>query len=874
MKSSSPPRWPDRFLKWYCSKEVLETLQGDLYELYQIRSKEKGRFIADLLFTLDVIDACRPFAFKKKKVFDSNNTVMIGHYLKVSGRNLLRHKAYAMMNIGGLGLALACCILFILYMKDELSFDTFHEKQSRIYRITSEMDHDESSGWEDYKSGKTGMIQGPEFKNSIPEIEDYTRLTDITFIVRHESELVKERSLYVDESFFSTFSFSLLKGDPRTALHEPNSVVMTEATAIKYFGTTDVVGKSIELGVDGKFENFMVTGLIERSPGNSSIPLTMLVPFSHRTRGNEDPGWMNFYLNTFVVLHPQANVKDVEAKFSEVFLKKAGDQLAEVKKQWGFNGKCNFGLQPLAEMHLQPEMDLSSGLSDGREPMYIYILGAIAIFILLIACINFINVAIAQSLKRSKEVGVRKVVGSMRSQLMGQFLGEAFTICFMAFVLAGVMAWLCLPLFNQLTEKNMSLSYLADWRLIAGILILFVTTTMAAGFYPAIIYSGFKPVNALYGNQRLNSKSYLAKGLVVLQFALSGILIISTVAVYSQFNFIINKDLGFNEKDLVTISLPWWRKNDQAFEQLKTRLGSNASVLSIAGRNGGRSGNMAEVDGKKKVGTDVGRIDYNYFSTLEVPIIEGRNFSEAIPSDTTDAAIVNEAFVRAAGWTNPLGKTVDFFGINKKYVVIGVAKDYHFRSLKEEIAPHLYTLNYMGIGQVLVRINSSDIPQTLITLKDALREVIPAHPFEYDFVETAVARQYEQEAKWKQVITYAAVISIFISCMGLLGLTTLLIGQRTREIAIRKVMGAPIATIINHLSGGFMRLTLIAFLIAAPVGHYVTDQWLGRFAYRVHIQWWMYLAVGVVSLLIAFVTISFKSIKAAQANPVQSLNQQ
>jgi ABC-type antimicrobial peptide transport system permease subunit len=762
-------------------------------------------------------------------------------------------------------------MLCILYIKVLLSFDKFLEKQSRIYRITSEIIH-HGDGWEDYKSGSTGGVQGPEFKHNIAEVEDYCRVKDATFIVRDGAELVKEPALYVDASFLSMFSFPLISGNPKTALSQPRSLLLTPGKAMKFFGTTDVVGRSLELGVEGTFASYPITGIIKEAPGNSSIQPGFVVSMDPYNP-EESNGWVMFYQNTFVTLHPLADPAAVEAKFAKVFEEQSRQELAEASKAWGFLGDISFGLQPLADIHLQPELGVDGGLTGGREPLYIYILAAIAAFILLIACINFVNLAVAQSLKRSKEVGIRKVVGSMRSQLIKQFLGESFLVCLISFTLAILITWMCIPGFNRLADKNMSLSYLIDGRLLLGYFLLFFITTIAAGFYPALVYSGFQPVRVLYGEQKLSSKNYFAKGLIVIQFSLSAILIISTAAVYSQFNFIANKDLGFNEKDLIRVDFQWWlHENAQIMHQFRDQLSNQSSIVSVGARNGGRSGTMVMVGGGKKVGTDVGRVDNDYFATMQIPIIAGRNFSHEFPSDTITGAIVNEAFVRAAGWKDPIGQEIDFYAAGKKRIVVGVVKDFHFRSLKEEIAPHVFTQDgSMNLGYLLVRIKPDDVPATVAMLKNIYRELIPKHPFEYHFVDLMVTRQYEQEARWKNVIEYAAMISVFISCMGLFGLTTLIIRQRTREIAIRKVLGAPVPAIIGELSGGFIRLTLLAFLLAVPAGHYAADQWLDRFAYRVDIQWWVYVLVGIGSLLIAFATISFQSIRAARANPVDSL---
>lgn len=794
---------------------------------------------------------------------------MLKNYLTIALRNLARNKVFSFINIVGLSIGLACCMLIFLYTKDEISYDRFHEKQANIYRITSVMTDQNNQGG--FKSGITGMVAGEYFKREIPEIEDYVRIKDNSFIIRKGKETFNESALYVDDNFFSVFSFPLIEGNPATVLTQINSVVLTEETAKKYFGTMDVIGKELQLEVNGNFENFIVTGLAEKAPQNSTIKFGMLLPFQHYKKNNPDDQWLNFFLNTFVVLHPKANIKAVETKFATVFATNAKEQLAQAKKDFGFNGSVTFGLQPLLDIHLNPEFGPDNGLVEGSNPIYSYILAGIAIFILLIACINFVNLTVAQSLRRSKEIGIRKVIGGMRNQLIRQFLGESFVVCIIAFTLAILLALLILPLFNDLANKKLSLAYLADTYLFAGYFLLLLITSLAAGFYPALVLSGFKPVHVLYGRHKLTGKNYFAKSLVVMQFALSTFLIIGTIAIYSQFNFLLNKNLGYNDDHLVKINMPFRQGNNQLLELIKNEWRNQPSILRVAGRNGGTNITIVRVDGKDLM-TDYNKIDENYLPSFQIPLKTGRNFSTAFPSDSAQSVIINESFAKEAGWRNPVGQQVDFFTRNKKLTVVGVVKDYHFRSLKEKIGPQLFTHdNNMQYGQIWVKIKPDNIPQTLSFLEKSYKKLVPYFPYEYEFLDTINARNYEAEAKWKQIIGYASLLSIFISCIGLFGLTTLAIQQRSKEIGIRKVLGASITGIVTLLSKDFVKLVITAFFIAIPLGYYATNKWLENFAYRIEMYWWIFLLVGITALLIALFTISFQSIKAAMENPVKCL---
>ncbi len=868
MNKSHPPLWADRLLEWFCDPHLLEEVQGDLHELYGQWVEQHGLRKAKWLYIVHSLKFLRPYSIKRLSV--NNPTAMFKNYFIIAYRNLWRHKIFSFINIAGLSIGLACCMLIFLYAKDEITFDRFHKKQHQIYRLTALITDPEGSS-DPWKSGSTGMVQGEAFKNEIPEIEKFVRLKEFTFIIRKEGEVFNESALYADSNFFSVFSFPLLQGNPETALRDIHSVVLTEELALKYFGTTDVLGKNLALGVEGEFENFVVTGVAEKAPQNSTIKFSILLPFAHYAGKHPDEQWLNFFLNTFVVLHPEADVKAVESKMAKVFKKNAREQIAEAAKNWGFNNQVTFGLQPLADLHLNTAWYLGNGLVDGSNPIYAYVLSAIAVFILFIACINFVNLTVAQSLKRSKEIGIRKVAGGMRKQLIIQFLGESFVICLLAFTLAILLAQWVLPFFNQLAHKKLSLSYLLDTDVMAGSVTLLLITTLAAGFYPALVLSGFQPVKVLYGKQKLTSKNYFAKSLVVVQFALATFLIIGTIAIYSQFHFLIRKDLGFEDDNLVSINLPWWEDNGKVLELFKNQLADQSSIVRIAGKSGGRYGTNVKANGKE-MGTDYIRIDENYFPTLQIPLIEGRNFSQDFPSDTIEAVIVNEAFVKEAGWKEPIGQTVDFFTKQQKKVVIGVVKDYHFRSLKEKIGPQLF-FQYPDVkyGQIWVKIRPDDIPQTLELLEETYRQLVPFYPYEYQFMATINARQYETEAKWKQIIQFAAILSVFISCMGLFGLTTLGIEQRTKEIGIRKVLGASVSSIVTLLSKDFVKLVVIAFFIAIPLGYFAVDQWLQNFAYRIEISGWIFIVVGLLALLIALFTISFQSVKAALSNPVNSL---
>jgi putative ABC transport system permease protein len=502
--------------------------------------------------------------------------------------------------------------------------------------------------------------------------------------------------------------------------------------------------------------------------------------------------------------------------------------------------------------------------------MYSYILSGIALFILAIACINFVNLTVARSLKRAKEIGIRKVVGGQRKQLIMQFLGESFILSFIAFVLAIALVELTLPFFNTLANKALAFSYLLSFKLVAGYIGIFLLTGLLAGFYPALVLSSFNPVQSLYNRNQYAGKNYLSKGLVILQFTLATFLIISTITIYSQFTYLMHFDLGYNDKNVVSINAFGVDKTKMAV--FKSELLKDPAITAVTADQGGRWGTMAHINGGQQMMFDMKHVDEDYLPLFQVPIVKGRNFSKAITSDSTNSILVNEEFVKQAGWKKPIGQVVDFFYEKKKYNVVGVVKDYHFLSLTEKMSPILYTMkNDMEWGNAFVRINNKNKSEALNRIQKEFRSEFPFIPYQYKFKEAEVAEQYDKEAKWKQIVTFGAILTIFISCIGLFGLATLSAERRKKEIGIRKVLGASVEGIVRKLSTDFAVLVVISAVISAPAAWWAMHRWLENYPYRININAWIFLLAAVFVLLIALVTVSFQTIKAAIANPVNSL---
>jgi putative ABC transport system permease protein len=786
---------------------------------------------------------------------------MLLHYLKIMYRNLWKSKLYSTINIAGLALGLTCCMLIVLYNKDEKSYDQFHKNKNQLHRVVATTSNDK----ETQKLGISNSPAGPAFKEELPEVKAFVRVENDYAVVKNGNEVFGQDIVNADSNFFSVFSFPLIAGNAATVLKDPNSLVITDEMALKYFGTTDAIGKVLEFKNRDKFEPRTVTGIAKRSPQNSSIKFDMLRPF---TDGSTE--WIGFYLSTYILLDEKANADAVAAKFDNIFLARAKDELKMAREKFDFKDKVHFGLQPFTAIHLDTEYD-QVNIKDGSKPIYSYILSGIAIFILLIACINFINLKLAHSLQRAKEIGVRKVIGSQRRQLIKQFLGESFLLSLIAFVMAVALTLLVLPVFNELSNKRLSFSTLLDTKLLIAYILLFLITGFVAGFYPALVLSGFNPLQTIYNRQKFTGKNYLTKSLVVFQFALATFLIITTVMVYAQFNFITHKDLGYNDSNTVLLDLGRGA-NQQKIAVLKNELAKDPAVKMVAASDGNGNITIGKVDGKE-MDFAYKRMDENYLTALQIPIVNGRNFSESFPGDSMSSVVINETFAKQAGWDDPIGKQVDFFwDNNRKVTVVGVVKDYHFESLQSKIMPLLFVADpHFKLGQLVVKLNPANIAPAMTTIAETYKKIFPLQPYKYTFMDAKNKDSYKAEAKWKEIITYASVLSIFICCIGLFGLSILSTEKQTKEIGIRKVLGASVQSVVTLLSANFVKLVLIAFIISAPFAWYVNNQWLQNFPYRVAISWQVFIIAGLCMVFLASFTISYQSIKAALMNPIKSL---
>jgi putative ABC transport system permease protein len=793
---------------------------------------------------------------------------MFKNYFKIAFRNLVRNKIYSFINIAGLGIGLACALLIMLYVKDEISFDRFHKNVNHIYRIARK-----SNG--NNVNGTTGFLQGPRFTQNVPGVKSFVRVQGGAEDIKKGTEVQEQDGvLSVDSNFFSVFTFPLLSGNPETCLTEPHSIVLSEDAAKKYFATTDAVDKVLMVKEDTGFVPYKVTAVAKRCPQNSSIQFDALLPFKVSDADAKDThNWFNSFLTTFVVLNDNVKQQATEKQMQSFYVADAKQTFYEMLKNDGGNPDDipmgTYFLQPYLDMHLNTELPESNGITNTSNPMYSYLLSGIALFVLLIACINFVNLTIARSVKRAKEIGIRKVIGSDRKQLIYQFLGESFFLCTVAFALAIALVQLLLPLFNELANKALAISYLFDAKLIAGYIALYIITGLLAGFYPALVLSGYNPVQTLYSRFQIAGKNYLQKSLVILQFTLASFLIIATCIIYAQFNLLTKADLGYDDNNLVIINKNNLNHTDAAV--FKNELLKNPNIVGVSVKNAGERGTGT----KNSVGSTIGfadeTVDENYLPLLKIPLVAGRNFSTAFPSDATQSIIVNESFVKAANWKNPVGETIQILGSsNETHRVIGVVKDYHFASLTKKITPQLFSMNGL-YGAYYIKIKPSTAAASLKWIQKIYQQFYPMSPYTYVFKNDENRKQYADVEKWKQIILFGAILTIFISCIGLFGLSVLSAEKRTKEIGIRKVLGASVQQIVTTLSTDFIKLVAIALIIATPLVYIAANKWLLNYPYRIEMSWWLFASAGILVMLIALFTVSFQSIKAAVANPVKSL---
>lgn len=806
---------------------------------------------------------------------------MLKNYLSVALRNLIKHKFYSLINILGLSIGLTCFLMITLFVSDELSYDNFHEDSDRIYR----MDFSGVINGSEFVTALASAPAGPTMPTEFPEVEDATRIrTAGNWMIKKkggEDTFNEEDATFVDKNFFEFFDFRLIKGDAATCLERPNTLVLNASEAEKIFGEEDPLGKIVVLDNE---EDWEVTGVFEDMPANSHINFDMLLTMESREEA-QSKHWMSFNFNTYLKLQAGFDPAILEAKFPDLISKYIGPEIeqfmgASLEEFFSAGNSAGFYLFPMKDIHLKSSK--LGELSPAGSMQYVYIFTAIAAFILILACINFMNLSTARSAGRAKEVGVRKVMGAYRSQLIKQFLAEAFLITSVSIVLAYSISLIVLPLFNELAEKSISISNLFTINFLAVMAGILLVVGLFAGSYPAFYLSKFRPIETLKGKLNLGLRGGgIRSTLVVLQFSVSIIMIIGTAIVFDQLSYIQNKNLGYSKDHVIMLHDPWMMGDkaesfrNEATQHSDVLQGTMSSFLPV---NTNDNNNLwfpgANPTKDESYVFHEYRVDHDYMETLNIEMVEGRNFSKDFPSDSS-GLIMNEAALRQLNWSEGLGQTLSTYGSQDgdvvQYKVVGVVKDFHFMSLRDNIEPLVFRLG-SSRGFVSFKINSENIAGTINFLASKWDEFAPGQPFQYSFLDDRFNDMYKAEQKLGKIFGVFAFLAIFIACLGLYGLASFTAEQKTKEIGVRKVLGASIASIVMLLSKEFIKLVLISFVIASVISYFtMNNYWLQEFENRTEIDFMIFILAGIAALVIAWVTMSFQSWSAARANPAKSL---
>ncbi|MEE9362029.1 MAG: ABC transporter permease [Cellulophaga sp.] len=792
-------------------------------------------------------------------------------YLKIAWRNLIKNKSYSAINIGGLAIGMACFFLISMFIKNELSYDSYHEKEANIYRIVHHHSKDkleESQVW-----GNAPV--GPALKADFPEVVEKVQFSGRSEILLdyNNRSFQEGNCFYVDETVFSVFSWPLLSGNPKTALEAPHSIVLTESTAKKYFGNEDPMGKVIN-GIGGKASDgiYTVTGVMKDIPPNSHFSFDVLMSMSSFYQTNpgifEAWGYVDFY--TYFLVSDNFNQELFQAKMP-AFLER--NRPSENDEYY-----YNLSFESLKNVYLNSEAARQPGITGSLSNIYIFAL--IGLFILIIACINFMNLSTARSLERAKEVGVRKAIGADKKGLRYQFLGESMLMVFIASLIGLALVMVCLPGMREITGKQFLSADIFNSFTLSAYFGMAIITGLLAGSYPAFILSNFKPSSVLKGVFRTSQKgNSLRKGLVIFQFSLSIALIASTIIVYFQLGYMLNKNLGFDRKQQLVIDFNWDGEVIDNMETIKSEFLKLPEVVSAAGSRtvpGSHfpaAGTEIETSegNMKHFSPFLYEIDFDFIPHYEIEVIAGRSYSRDFVTDSIGAMLVNESAARSFGYADPsdiIGKRFEQWG--REGTIVGVVKDFNYMSLHQKVAP--LALRYSQHGKYLsLKVESTNIQQAINHIEQKWAKLVPHRPFLYSFLDESFNSQYEADIKFKNLFAIFSFLAILIACLGLLGLATYSAVQRTKEIGVRKVLGAEVSSIVMLLSKDFMRLVLIAILIATPFSWYVMNIWLNEYAYQIEISWWIFALSGGISLAIAVATVSFHAIKAARSNPVKSL---
>jgi putative ABC transport system permease protein len=872
-KKSSPK--PPKLAVWLLKRLFPDetgffTQLGDIDEAFNAIAKEKSHLAAKAWYWMATLRSI-PYSVGRSLAW---SFIMIKNYLKIAFRNLQKNKTGSLITIVGLSIGLAFCILFYLFIKDELSFDRFHEKADSIYKIVIN-DHFRERAW---PVGPVPMA--PFLREHFSEIENFARLvTQRNVSVKYQDKIFNETIGITDPQFLEIFSFPLKTGSPGSGLISDNSVILTQNAANKYFGNEDPVGKNLLFTFGGKQKSFLVSGVAENVPANSSINFAFLINMDNMnfiTASNSTDDWRTSRSESYLLLNEHAEPEYIANRILAI-VKPHMSAYYEVRQKYGTllenRETITYSLQNLKDIHLNSSNIF--GLNSASEKKRSYILAGIALLILCIAVINFINMSIGRSSVRAREIGVRKMLGAGRKQLIRQFWMESICTVLISIILGLFIAALMLPVFNSLSIKNLTLHSLFHSQSIAVFLLLLVSVGVFAGSFPALVMANFQITDILWGKFRLRRKNLFTKILIILQFSMSAFLLVASMAMTRQIRFIKNYDLGFDKDGILVVDLQERDtvKSQELLKLFKENIQSHAAVLSVSGCMNSPNRTflygMIDLEGKN-IDVYYNKVTFDYLKTMKMKLIEGRDFAIEFATDKS-AVIVNQKLVDELGLEQPIGKTFTM-GPEPPVTIVGVVKNFHYSSLEEEVEAAALNLDpALGIFYGLVRISAANISDTLTYLGDKWEEIQPLRPFKYSFLDDDIQSFYVDENRWNAILGYSSFFTVLIACMGVFGLTLITVNNRVKEIGIRKILGASVLSILKLVTSEFVLLAMIANIIAWPLAWIVMNRWLQNFAYRVDFGVWPLLIPGMITTLVSLLTSGGYSIKAATDDPVDSL---
>ena len=862
------PRMANVLFDFFLPEMDCRYLMGDYEEIYSEIVSENGKGIANFWIMKQVLKMFPIY------LIDSIywRCIMFKNYLNITIRNIFKHKGYSFINVVGLAMGMTCCLFIMMWVMNEMSYDRFHENIGTLYRV----EQDQFYSGETYHVNVTPYPMGPGIKAEIPEITDATRYTSPgTLLLRYGEKAFFEQGVRaVDPSFLQMLTYPLILGNASTALEQPHSIIINEDIADKYFADEDPLGKAIN--VNNQYE-FTVTGVMKDVPDNSSLGFEMLVPFEFlKDIGRYNDRWGSNSILTMVQLHEMASIDDVNEKITETRHRHVAEYVQqnypEYLEQFNQRRRTEFMVNPLKDIHLYGY----GGYTRQMAIQYVYIISVIALFVLLIACINFMNLATARSANRAKEVGLRKVVGAMKRHLIGQFYGESILLAFIALVVALGLSISLRTMFNTLSGKQFTLIDFFDWKFVLGMICVALITGLVSGSYPALFLSAFQPVKVLKGTLQSGAKSALfRKILVVTQFSLSIFLVISTGFVYKQLIYMQSKNLGYDKEHMIFI--PLRGDTRESYAPLKEALKRDPRVVNVTGTQHsptqiGSNSSGAEWDGKDPEMTVLisqNMVDFDYTETMKMEMAGGRAFSTDFSTDTATAFIINEELQRIMGGESAVNKRFKFMGVDG--TIVGVVKNFHFQSARYDIEPLAFLVRPERVNYIVIRLPAGSMDASIDFVKSTWERIIPNYPFDHYFVDEVYDRMYRGEERLGNLLRAFAILAVVIACLGLFGLASFTAEQRTKEIGVRKVLGASVPGIVMLLSKEFTKWVIVANLIAWPVAYLILRNWLQDFAYRTNLAWWIFVGSGVLALVVALLTVSFQAIRVAFTNPANAL---